>query len=84
MDYPKSYIHALSQCRKFIRKHKLKAVVALDTAGAARDIAARNDVSVAAIASAAAGKIYGLTSLAMNIEDEQHNTTRFLFRLTPN
>lgn len=73
-----SHIHALSQCRKFIRKHKLKAVVALDTAGAARDIAARNDVSVAAIASAAAGKIYGLTSLAMNIEDEQHNTTRFL------
>ena len=52
--------------------------MALDTAGAARDIAARNDVSVAAIASAAAGKIYGLTSLAMNIEDEQHNTTRFL------
>jgi len=73
-----SHVHALSQCRKFIRKHKLKAVVALDTAGAARDIALRKDVGVAAIASAVAGKIYKLKSLAADIEDEQHNTTRFL------
>jgi prephenate dehydratase len=73
-----SHVHALSQCRKFIRKHKLKAVVALDTAGAARDISARKDVTAAAIASSVAGKIYKLKSLAANIEDEQHNTTRFL------
>ena len=73
-----SHIHALSQCRKFLRKNKLKAVVVLDTAGAARDVAARNDITVAAIASEAAGKIYGLKSLKANIEDEKHNTTRFL------
>src|SRR2546421_11991137 len=30
-----SHIHALGQCRKFIRKHGYKAVIAADTAGAA-------------------------------------------------
>jgi prephenate dehydratase len=73
-----SHVHALSQCRKFIRAHALKAVVALDTAGAARDIAERGDKTVAAIASESAGQIYGLKSLKANIEDEKHNTTRFL------
>jgi prephenate dehydratase len=36
------------------------------------------DPSVAAIASELAGQIYGLVSLAENIEDAEHNTTRFL------
>ncbi|MSO89897.1 MAG: prephenate dehydratase [Rhodospirillaceae bacterium] len=73
-----SHVHALSQVRKFLRKHKIKAVVALDTAGAARDVAARGDKTVAAVASAIAGKTYGLKSIAADIEDEAHNTTRFL------
>ena len=48
---------ALGQCRKFIRKHKLKTINGVDTAGSAREIAERGDKSVAAIASryAAAG-----------------------------
>ena len=33
-----SHIHALGQCRRFIRKHGYKAVIAADTAGAARHI----------------------------------------------
>ena len=41
-------------------------------------MAARGDNSVAAIASELAGKIYGLISLRKNIEDAEHNTTRFL------
>lgn len=73
-----SHVHALGQCREFLRKKKMSAVVAADTAGAARDIAELNDPSVAAIASKLAGKIYDLTSLASNIEDADHNTTRFL------
>ncbi|MDX2225288.1 MAG: prephenate dehydratase, partial [Rhodospirillaceae bacterium] len=73
-----SHVHALSQVRTFLRKHRIKAVVALDTAGAARDVAARNDPTVAAVASAIAGRTYGLKSLAADIEDEAHNTTRFL------
>ena len=36
------------------------------------------DPTVAAIASELAGEIYGLVSLEQNIEDAEHNTTRFL------
>ncbi len=78
IKHAESHVHALSQCRKFFRQHKIKAVVAFDTAGAARDIAKRNDPTVAAVASEIAGKLYGLKSLKANIEDEKHNTTRFL------
>jgi prephenate dehydratase len=74
----RSHVHALSQCRALIRKLGLKAVIAADTAGAAAEVAERGDPSEAAIASALAGKIYGLVSLKRNIEDAEHNTTRFL------
>ncbi len=73
-----SHVHALGQCRDYMRKKKLTPVVAADTAGAARDIAELDDPTVAAIASKLAGEIYGLKSLAANIEDADHNTTRFL------
>jgi len=69
---------ALGQCRKFIRKHRLKTINGVDTAGSAREIAELGDKSVAAIASRFAGEIYGLDVLASNIEDATHNTTRFL------
>jgi prephenate dehydratase len=74
----RSHVHALGQTRKFQRRHKLTPVVAADTAGAAAELAERGDPTVAAIASELAGKIYGLVSLAENIEDAEHNTTRFL------
>ena len=73
-----SHVHALSQCRDAIRALKLKPIVHPDTAGAAADIARRGDPSEAAIASALAGEIYGLVSLKADIEDAEHNTTRFL------
>jgi prephenate dehydratase len=73
-----SHVHALGQCRKAIRKLKLKAIVHADTAGAAAEIAARGDPTQAAIASSLAGRIYGLVSLKANIEDAEHNTTRFV------
>ena len=41
-------------------------------------MAARGDLTEAAIASELAAEIYGLRSLAANIEDADHNTTRFL------
>jgi prephenate dehydratase len=57
---------------------KLKAIVAADTAGAAREISELNDPSIAAISSSLAAEIYGLQILKSNIEDADHNTTRFL------
>ena len=74
----RSHVHALSQCRKFIRQHGLKAEIVADTAGSAAAVARDGDKSIAAIASALAGKVYGLVSLKANIEDAGHNTTRFL------
>jgi prephenate dehydratase len=74
----RSHVHALGQCRKFLRDHGLTPVVTADTAGAAAEVANAGDRSVAAIASELAGKIYGLVSLAADIEDADHNTTRFL------
>ncbi|WP_024507631.1 prephenate dehydratase [Bradyrhizobium sp. ARR65] len=73
-----SHVHALGQCRRIIRKLGIKPIVAADTAGSARDIAERGNRSVAAIASRLAAEIYGLDILAQDIEDEAHNTTRFV------
>lgn len=73
-----SHIHALNQCRKMIAELGLEPVVRVDTAGAAAEIAASNDKTQAVIASELAGDTYGLVSLRANIEDAEHNTTRFL------
>jgi prephenate dehydratase len=73
-----SHVMALGQCRNVIRRLGLKRIVAADTAGSAREVAERNDKSRAAIASRLAAEIYGLDILAEDVEDEAHNTTRFI------
>jgi prephenate dehydratase len=73
-----SHVHALGQCRNIIRKLKIRPIVAADTAGSAREVAERGDTSCAAIASRLAAEIYGLNILAEDVEDEAHNTTRFI------
>ena len=73
-----SHIMALGQCRAFLRKHGIDPVIAADTAGAARIVAETGDPSVAAIAPELAAEVYGLDILAENIEDAEHNTTRFV------
>ena len=78
LSHVHSHVHALNQCRNTINTLKLEPVVHVDTAGAAKDIAESGDPCHAAIASQLAGQIYGLDSIRSNIEDAQHNTTRFL------
>ncbi len=73
-----SHVHALGQCRNIIRKLKIKPIVAADTAGSAREVSERGDKSCAAISSRLAAEIYGLDILAEDVEDEAHNTTRFI------
>ena len=73
-----SHIHALGQCRRFIREHGYKPVIAADTAGAARHISETSDITRGALAPKLAAEIYGLQVLAENVEDEAHNTTRFV------
>lgn len=73
-----SHVHALGQCRKIIRRLGLKAHVAGDTAGAAREVAQWGDPTRAALAPRLAAEVYGLDILAEDVEDEAHNTTRFV------
>ena len=73
-----SHIHALGQCRRIIRRLGLKAVVAGDTAGAAREVIEAGDPTRAALAPALAAQVYGLDILEEDVEDEAHNTTRFV------
>ncbi|MGE5369851.1 MAG: prephenate dehydratase [Chloroflexota bacterium] len=73
-----SHVHALGQCRRVIRDLGLAPHTAGDTAGAAREVAEWNDPTRAALAPRLAAEIYGLDILAEDVEDEAHNTTRFI------
>ena len=73
-----SHVMALGQCRNVIRQLKLKPIVAADTAGSAREVSERKDITRAAIASRLAAEIYGLDILKENVEDEANSTTRFI------
>ncbi len=73
-----SHIQALSQCRNLIRELGITPKVHADTAGAAAQVAATGRPDEAAIASRLAAKIYGLQILRSDIEDAEHNTTRFV------
>jgi prephenate dehydratase len=73
-----SHIHALGQCRKIIRAHGWTAMVEGDTAGAAREVAELGDRTRAALAPRIAAGLYGLDVLKEDVEDEAHNTTRFI------
>mgnify|MGYP003669018724 CR=1 FL=1 len=73
-----SHVMALGQCRQVIRELGLASVVAADTAGSARIISQAGDPTRAAIASSLAAEIYNLDVLKPDIEDAEHNTTRFI------
>lgn len=73
-----SHIHALPQCQKLITDMGLRQHVRADTAGAARDVAQMNDKHHAAISSSLAAEIYNLEILKTDVQDANHNTTRFL------
>jgi prephenate dehydratase len=73
-----SHVQALGQCRETLKTLGLQMVEHADTAGAAEEIAQVQDITKAAISSSFAAKIYGLEVLKENIQDMDHNTTRFL------
>lgn len=73
-----SHIHALPQCQNIIKELSLEQQVHADTAGAAKEISELKDPTQAAIASKLAAEIYGLDILKDDVQDADHNTTRFL------
>jgi prephenate dehydratase len=69
---------ATSQCRRTVRRLGVAIEPAGDTARSAKTLAANPDPARAAIAPALAADLYGLEILLRDIEDEAHNTTRFV------
>ena len=69
---------ALGQCRRSLKRLNVRTEAVGDTAGAAKSLAEHPDPARAAISPALAAEIYGLDILLRDIEDERHNTTRFL------
>ena len=76
----RSHPQALRQCAASLRQRLPQAelVEAFDTAGAARQIAQDKLEGIAAVASARAAELYGLSVLAEHVESERSNVTRFL------
>ena len=74
----RAHLVLIPQARAFLEAHGITAEAAADSAGAAAAIAQAGEMSVGALASAVAADIHGLNILARDIEDEGHNTTRFL------
>ncbi len=73
-----SHTHAISQCKRNIKKLNLNSFNYMDTAGAAKFVKNNNEQGVSAIASKLASEIYGLKILIENFEDKSENITRFL------
>ena len=81
-DVRKIYSHAqpISQCRDYLAAHfpQAELVKVASTARAAKiAAAARPEDGIAAICTARAGELYGLTPLAHEIQDNMANCTRF-------
>jgi prephenate dehydratase len=69
---------AAGQCRRALRRLGVTIEPAGDTALSAKMLGASPDPTRAAIAPALAAELYGLEILLRDIEDEAHNTTRFV------
>lgn len=74
-----SHPKAIEQCSSFFQEHPwIEAIVYQDTASAAEMVSKNGNPKCAAIASAEAGKIYGLDCLKIGIENDPKNYTRFI------
>jgi prephenate dehydratase len=74
-----SHPQGLAQCERFLRTLSgVEIVATYDTAGSAKMVADAGLLDAGAIASARAGEVFGLTSLAASVQDFDDNITRFL------
>lgn len=73
-----SHPQALAQCEHTLTNWGLVREAVDDTAGAAKHVASHKLMDTGAVASSAAGNIYGLNILAQDIQDDSDNITRFL------
>lgn len=74
----RAHMVLLPQARSFLQQNGITSEAAADSAGAAEELAQSGDRRQGVLASEVAAEIYGLQVLARDIEDLEHNTTRFL------
>ena len=74
-----SHPHALAQCKEFFRRHpQIRQTAGLNTALAAKELAASGRRDRAVIASRACAELYGLEVVAEGVQDAAFNYTRFI------
>jgi prephenate dehydratase len=75
-----SFPHASAQCRAFLSANLpgVQVLASNSTAEAARQLAESQDGHTAAIAPRRSAEVYGLATLAEDIEDHPENATRFV------
>jgi len=74
-----SHPQGLAQCERFLRTlANVEIIATYDTAGSAKMVADAGLKDAGAIASARAGDVFGLVSLAASVQDFDDNITRFL------
>jgi prephenate dehydratase len=74
----RAHLVLIPQARSFLKSHGILGEAAADSAGAAAELAQDKTPNEGVLASELAAQIYGLDVLARDIEDNHHNTTRFL------
>ena len=78
IKHVRAHVVLLPQAQAFLDANGITSETAVDSAGAAADIARNKETGVGALASEVAADIHGLDVLARDVEDHGHNTTRFL------
>ncbi len=78
ISHVRAHLVLIPQARNFLKRQGITAEAAADSAGAARELAQHRTPGQGVLASDLAAQIYGLDVLAQDIEDNHHNTTRFL------
>ena len=74
-----SHEHAINQCSEFLKSNpNIKVTVCENTAIAAEMVAKSDRADIAAISSKTCAELYGLTIAAQNIQNKDHNYTRFI------
>lgn len=78
VKHVRAHMVLLPQARGFLEAHGITSEAAADSAGAAAELALSQNRHEGVLASEVAADIHGLEVLARDIEEFDHNTTRFL------
>lgn len=78
IKHVRAHLVLLPQAKTFLTTHGITSEAAADSAGAAAKISKTGETGIGILASSVAAKIHKLEVLSHNIEDQLHNTTRFL------